>query len=407
MRKVTLAILVLLLVLIPAAISCNQPEAKDTPAPTPTAVSTPTVESTKLPQPTSTASPPLTPTLIPTYTPTPVFAPTPLPTPTPIPTSTPVPTPAPTPAYADAWNRLANASWLDWHYPDIAAQIKELSWVADGIDDKEFDVLQRLLYISENSWKLIGPPEIHRWGSGDTEEAFEVLFQLNASAYYTLNPDAALALLRDGGPKPVVRVIYATPSDTDVNPAYMTALEKAIYNVQRWYAEKLDGHTFAVQAPTPEYCTLPNPEDYYAREGGYHRVVQDLQHCVPIWYESPYYVWAVYPDVVYHCGESDLGKGGSGTTVLHRNDLEGVRKPEGHTSCGYYRPQDGWFGGLAHELGHAFGLPHPPGCNEGLEICDWHAMMNAGYVDYPDTYLTEADVEALKASPWFHVRLTE
>ena len=29
-----------------------------------------------------------------------------------------------------------------------------------------------------------------------------------------------------------------------------------------------------------------------------------------------------------------------------------------------------WIGGLAHELGHALGLLHPPGCEEGLASCD-------------------------------------
>ena len=187
----------------------------------------------------------------------------------------------------------------------------------------------------------------------------------------------------------------------------MSAVEQAIYNVQGWYAEELDGQTFEVQTPVPEHCTLANPEDYYAREGGYGRVIEDLQHCVPIWYESPLYVWAVYPDVTGDCESTELGRGGYGITILHRDDLEGLTKPEGHTHCGFYRAHLGWVGGLAHELGHAFGLPDPPGCDEGLDTCDWDAMMQLGFTRYPDTYLTEADVAALRASPWFHVWQTE
>ncbi len=208
-------------------------------------------------------------------------------------------------------------------------------------------------------------------------------------------------------PDPMVRVIYATPLDVEPNPAYIAALNSAIYDVQRWYADQLDGLTFAVQTRTPEHCSLANPADHYAREEGYNRVVYDLQHCVPIWWEQPYYVWVIYPDVVGDCELTELGRGGYGVTILHRDDLEGLTKPEGHTHCGYYRPHGGWVGGLAHELGHAFGLPHPPGCDEGLETCDWDAMMQLGYTKYPDTYLTDADVAALKASPWFYVTLTE
>ena len=87
--------------------------------------------------------------------------------------------------------------------------------------------------------------------------------------------------------------------------------------------------------------------------------------------------------------------------------MEGLSNPEGHTHCGYYRQHSGWVRGLAHELGHAFGLPNPPGCDEGLESCDARAMMHLGYAsDYPDTYLTDADVELLMVSPFIR-RLLE
>ena len=39
-----------------------------------------------------------------------------------------------------------------------------------------------------------------------------------------------------------------------------------------------------------------------------------------------------------------------------------------------------------------------------LDTCDWHAMMQLGYVDYPDTYLTEMDIEMLLDSPFIRVR---
>ena len=77
-------------------------------------------------------------------------------------------------------------------------------------------------------------------------------------------------------------------------------------------------------------------------------------------------------------------------------------------------------GGLAHELGHAFELGHPPGCDEGLpqtakftyndgsfsseavnSVCDVYALMWLGFHwDYPETYLTDADKEVLNASPF-------
>ena len=205
-------------------------------------------------------------------------------------------------------------------------------------------------------------------------------------------------------PEPVVRIVYATPSDVDPNPEYIAALERAVYSVQAWYAEQLDGLTFEVQQPFPEQCTLPGKEEEYAKGGAYNRIVNELRDCVPIWWEQPHNVWAVYPDVTGDCELTDLGRGGYGITVLHRDDLEGLTNVDGHWHCGFYRPQMGWVGGLAHELGHALGLPHPPGCDEGLETCDYDAMMMLGFTKYPDAHFTEADIAFLLESPFIRRR---
>ena len=207
-------------------------------------------------------------------------------------------------------------------------------------------------------------------------------------------------------PAPAVRVIYATPSDREFNPAYAQGVEGAIYHVQQWYSDKLGGYTFMVEPPVPQHCTLENQADYYAREHGWDRIMRDLQHCAPVEWSSSRYVWVIYPDVPFDCEHSTLGAGGGGITILHRGDLDGLISPLTYVMCGQPpRGRHGWAGGLAHEIGHAFGLLHPPGCDwgyEGPEICDEDNVMAGGfYYDYPDTNLTEADVATLLASPFF------
>ena len=61
-------------------------------------------------------------------------------------------------------------------------------------------------------------------------------------------------------------------------------------------------------------------------------------------------------------------------------------------------------GGLGHELGHALGLPHPPGCDpwDPMTCDDLEALslMHDGYAPYPDTYLLPDDKEILIRSPF-------
>ena len=225
----------------------------------------------------------------------------------------------------------------------------------------------------------------------------------------------SLALLGTGGtlyylipmPQPTVRIIYAVPTDREVHAPYPSAIKTAIHHVQRWYAERLDCYTFALEGPIPQVCMLRNASEYYERAGGWDRILADLQECAPVAHGSRHYVWVVYPDVRFDCELSELGAGGDGVTILHRGDLDGLVSPKAYELCGYPpRGAYGWIGGLAHELGHAFGLEHPPGCEEELSSCDYDTLMWAGYLDYPDTYLTTPDRITLRASPFFTHRVT-
>lgn len=208
---------------------------------------------------------------------------------------------------------------------------------------------------------------------------------------------------------PAVQVIYAIPDDREENPAYAPAIREAILHVQEWYAGQLDGLTFALKEPIPLACDVEHSAKYYEGEHGWDRVAESVQHCAPVKPLSDEYAWAIYIDVEFDCdGNGELGAGGSGITIVHGGDLAGLVDPENYRLCGFPpRGGLGWVGGLAHEIGHAFGLPHPPGCDEGLSSCDNRAMMWAGFYDYPETYLREDEKAALRESVFFHHRLED
>ena len=200
------------------------------------------------------------------------------------------------------------------------------------------------------------------------------------------------------------------PSDRSAQQQFIDAVDFAVIHVQQWYASKLDGYTFMVEEPTPQVCNLAEPADFYEGQGGWHRVIRGLQHCAPVSHDSREHVWVIYPDVDFDCsGNGELGAGGNGVTILHRGDLDGLVDPLNHEQCGFWpRGEYGWVGGLAHEIGHAFGARHPPGCDEQRIDCDSDALMWLGYYyDYPETYLTEDDMTILRASPFFYIRLTD
>ena len=200
-----------------------------------------------------------------------------------------------------------------------------------------------------------------------------------------------------------VRVVYAVPQDRDFNPVFRSAIRNAMVDLQAWYGRQLNNASFRWHSMTPEECRLAEPNAYYGVDT-WTKVQTHLQPCVPVaGFGST--VWVVYADVTHTCNAPGrLGAGLQGLTMLARQDLEGLAGMSPiFDDCGpdVTRPVGRWIGGLGHELGHAFGLPHPPGCDAGSPTCDGSALMWAGYANYPNTHLRAEEKATLLASPFF------
>lgn len=200
-----------------------------------------------------------------------------------------------------------------------------------------------------------------------------------------------------------VRAVYMIPRDRTFRADYAAAIQNALESLQEWYFDQLGtGRTFSLFAPQPELCTMSANADYYP-DGAYAKVLADARRCLPV-SGGTTTSWVLYADVWDACNDRGrLGVGSPGLTLLGRGDLDGLIGAPVIDSCGndQSRPVPRWIGGLGHELGHTFGLPHPPGCDQGSASCDGRALMWSGYSLYPATYLRDDEKAALMASPFF------
>ncbi len=201
---------------------------------------------------------------------------------------------------------------------------------------------------------------------------------------------------------PAVRLVYAAPQDRSYRADYAEGIASAFQDLQSWYREELDGVTFSLFQSSPEYCVLPNTADYY-RDDTWTRLMTDVQGCIAISYDSPNFRWAFYADVMHTCNAPGrIGAASRGVTIMGRVDLEGLTGTVVANDCGNTdnMPVGRWRGGAGHELAHTFGLPHPPGCAEGLTTCDRGSLMWLGYRTYPETYFGDDEKAKLRTSPF-------
>ena len=186
-----------------------------------------------------------------------------------------------------------------------------------------------------------------------------------------------------------VRVVYLIPSDRSVREDYTTNIDAAIRNVQDWYKSELSGYTFKINSPAVEVVHsdkssdwfLTNPVSDSQRMNVYFNTMSEITRLLNVDIYDPTYTWAAYIEVK----EGALG-GGNLAVFPHTEDWSTcIDSAQNSNRC---------YGGLGHELGHAFGLPHP---SDTTLFGD--SLMYLGYLTYPNTYFTPSDKTTLLAHP--------
>lgn len=199
-----------------------------------------------------------------------------------------------------------------------------------------------------------------------------------------------------------VHVIYLIPSDKSYRADYALSTERAIRHLQIWYRSTLGtGRTFTLTNPVVAVYHTGHTSDWYntnnaAANGGttfWYNATGDGFALTGGGFYQPNDIWVFYIDADPAPGQA-VG-GAAGVALLPANDLRGLvgQTPE---------PVCRWVGGLGHELGHAFGLPHPPECDPVQTAeCPTYALMWFGYTTYPSASLTSTDKGTLGQSAFF------
>jgi len=205
----------------------------------------------------------------------------------------------------------------------------------------------------------------------------------------------------------VTRFVYLYPTDRPFRSDYFQAVQNSLLTLRNWYRSELGQYSPTLpQSPMPlvQVLALNNPASFYGTNnpGGaaylyfWNNVLQEVMPRVGAQFNDPANAWVFFVDAPAGCGQLS-GGGTSGIAVMSHNDLRGLLghvflECDGTPNPGLtYTPQR-WIGGQGHELGHAYGLPHPPGCDDGLPSCDYNALMWAGfYTGFPQTTYLRAD----------------
>jgi hypothetical protein len=215
----------------------------------------------------------------------------------------------------------------------------------------------------------------------------------------TIGTEAKSQVLHDQG---FVHVVYLSPSDVLYSAGYESVLEKAVVDLQSWYAFQLNGESFSLAPDPVSWFQLKNPASFYQQKPGgiyeslwfWNSILGDGDPLVDWSFNDPDDIYIFYVDADPLPGQ--IIGGTSGVAMMAANDLRGlagvplipINPGDEEIWTSFPSGPNRWIGGLGHELGHAFGLDHP---GAGFDT----TIMQFGYLYYPETTLADFQKEIL------------
>jgi hypothetical protein len=212
-----------------------------------------------------------------------------------------------------------------------------------------------------------------------------------------------------------VRFVYLVPADKEEKAEYKLSIENAARHLQLWYKNQLENNrSFNLYDPIVEVYKTSHNESWYSTNPDadwagewkfWFNEVNDAFSLTGGSFDDPNNFWIIYIDALPVCPLLQ-GGGLSHVAAMGANDLRGLVGQPWIPICDEDVPDYSpcrYVGGLGHELGHAFGLPHPAGCDDGQPVsCDYNAIMYTGYLNYPNTYFSTNEKTTINASEFIN-----
>lgn len=189
-------------------------------------------------------------------------------------------------------------------------------------------------------------------------------------------------------PTRTVRVYWLKPSDVAYDQRWPDGIASVMREAQRYYQQEL-GRTFTLNSPVVEvvngdhvkswYENTPNGSEKYW--WAVFNMQQELMRKLNL--QAPDSRWVNVGEVSAE-GDGAGGGGGGGWVILCQHDADGA--------AGVNGDMNRWYGGMVHELGHAFGLPDST-YTDGTP-------MSASFYSYPNTHFTQAQKNGILTGPY-------
>jgi len=190
-------------------------------------------------------------------------------------------------------------------------------------------------------------------------------------------------------PTKTVRVYWLKPSDVPFDQRYPDGIANVMREAQRYYKQEL-GKTFTLNNPVVEVVNGDQPRSWYENtpNGGdrYWWAVTNMQNELARKFglNNPDSRWLNVGEISAE-GEGAGGGASPGWVVLSGHDADGAAGTSGQS-------MNRWYGGMVHELGHAFGLPDAASTDG--------TPMSASFYDYPNTHFNQSQKNQILNGPY-------